>query len=302
MGVKYMDLVSGMSMFRRVVEAESFSAVARETGVSQPTISKHVSALEKHLGVKLMNRSTRQLALTEVGKEYYHHCTRILDDLAEAEASVGKQQSELTGTLRINVPVSFGRLELLPVLWEFMKEYPAINLDIVMDDHYVDLVKEGIDLAIRIGPLFDSSLVARKLGRYQRVTVATQSYLDEFGEPETIEGLKQHSCIVFTLLTTGNKWHYYDKDELKKVRVKGRVSTSSPDTMREAALQGFGIAVAPTWLVQDCIDDGRLKIILSDYTPTAMELNAIYPERHYVAAKVHALIDHMQKSIGETEK
>lgn len=297
-----MDLVSGMSMFRRVVEAESFSAVARETGLSQPTISKHVSALEKHLGVKLMNRSTRQLALTELGKEYYHHCTRILDDLEEAEASVGKQQSELTGTLRINVPVSFGRLELLPVLWSFMKEYPAINLDIVMDDHYVDLVKEGIDLAIRIGPLFDSSLVARKLGGYQRVTVATQSYLDEFGEPETIEELKQHSCIVFTLLTTGNKWQYYEKGELKKIRVKGRVSTSSPDTMREAALQGFGIAVAPTWLVQDCIDDGRLKVILSDYTPTAMELNAIYPERHYVAAKVHALIDHMRKNIGKEEK
>lgn len=211
-----MDLVSGMSMFRRVVEAESFSAVARETGVSQPTISKHISALEKHLGVKLMNRSTRQLALTEPGKEYYHHCIRILDELAEAEASVGKQQTELTGTLRLNLPVSFGRLEILPVLWSFMKAYPAINLDIVMDDHYVDLVKEGIDLAIRVGPLFDSSLVARKLGCYQRLTVATQSYLDEFGEPNTIEDLKQHSCIVFTLLTTGNNWQFYDKAELKK--------------------------------------------------------------------------------------
>lgn len=291
-----MDLVAGMSMFRRVVEAESFSAVARETNVSQPTISKHVSALEKHLGVKLLNRSTRQLALTESGKEYYHHCIRILDELAEAEASVGKQKTELTGTLRINVPVSFGRLEMLPMLWSFMKEYPAITLDIVMDDHYVDLVKEGIDLAIRIGPLFDSSLVARKLGCYQRVTIATRSYLEEFGEPETIADLQQHSCIVFTLLTTGNTWQYYEGGELKKIRVNGRVSTSSPDTMREAVLQGFGIAVAPTWLVQDKIDDGSLEVILNNYNPTSMELNAIYPERHYVPAKVHALIDHLRKN------
>lgn len=297
-----MDLVSGMSMFRRVVEAESFSAVARETGVSQPTISKHISALEKHLGVKLLNRSTRHLALTEAGNEYYQHCTRILDELAEAEASVGKQQNELTGSLRINVPVSFGRLEILPLLWSFMKAYPAINLDIVMDDHYVDLVKEGIDLAIRVGPLFDSSLVARKLGNYKRLTVASQAYLDEFGEPKTLEDLKQHSCIVFTLLTTGNKWQYFEKGELKKVRVKGRISTSSPDTMREAALQGFGIAVAPTWLVQDSVDDGSLKAILTDYMPTPMELNAIYPERHYVPAKVHALIDHLRENIGSSQE
>lgn len=297
-----MDLISAMTMFRRVVEAGSFSAVARETGVSQPTISKQVSALEKHLAVKLMNRSTRHLALTEPGKEYYHHCKRILDDLAEAEASVGKQQAELTGALRINIPISFGRLELLPVLWLFMKRYPAINLDIVMDDHYVDLVKEGIDLAIRIGPLFDSSLVARKLGCYQRVTVASQSYIDKFGEPTTIEDLKQHSCIVFTLLTTGNNWQYYDGDVLKKVRVKGRVSTSSPDAMREAALNDFGIAVAPTWLVQDCIENGSLKVILSDYVPMQMELNAIYPERQYVPAKVHALIDHLREHIGKTQE
>lgn len=296
-----MDLVVGMSMFRRVVEAESFSAVARETSVSQPTISKHVSALEKHLGVKLLNRSTRQLALTESGKEYYHHCIRILDELAEAEASVGKQKTELTGTLRVNVPVSFGRLEMLPMLWSFMKEYPAITLDIVMDDHYVDLVKEGIDLAIRIGPLFDSSLVARKLGCYQRVTIATRSYLKEFGEPKTLEDLQQHSCVVFTLLTTGNTWQYNKDGELKKVRVRGRISTSSPDTMREAVLQGFGIAVAPTWLVQDKIDDGSLEVILKNYSPTEMELNAIYPERHYVPEKVHALIDHLRKNFDKSD-
>lgn len=296
-----MDLITGMSMFRRVVEAESFSSVARETSVSQPTISKHISALEKHLGVKLLNRSTRHLALTESGREYYHHCIRILDELAEAEASVGKQKKELNGALRINVPISFGRLEILPMLWSFMKKYPAITLDIVMDDHYVDLVKEGIDLAIRIGPLFDSSLVARNLGCYERVTIATRQYLEEFGEPKTFEELQQHSCIVFTLLTTGNTWQYYNNGELNKVRVNGRVSTSSPDTMREAVLQGFGIAVAPTWLVQDKIDDGSLEVILKDYKPTSMELNAIYPERHYVPTKVHALIDHLRRNFDKSE-
>ncbi len=295
-----MDLISGMSMFRRVVEAESFSAVARETGVSQPTISKHISALEKHLGVKLLNRSTRHLATTEPGKKYYHYCVRILDEVAEAEASVGQQQTELTGLLRINVPISFGRRQVLPALWSFMQAYPAINLDIMMDDHYVDLVKEGIDLAVRVGPLFDSSLVARKLGCYQRLTVASPSYIEKYGEPGTVEELKNHSCIVFTLLTTGNNWHYYDKQELKKIQVNGRICTSSPDAMLEAALKGFGIAVAPTWLVQDAINDGELKVILNNYTPTPMELNAIYPERHYVPAKVHALIDHLRENLDNT--
>ena len=185
------------------------------------------------------------------------------------------------------------------LVWPFMQRYPDIDLDVVMDDHYVDLVKEGIDLAIRVGPLFDSSLVARKLGSYNRVTIASQAYLDEFGEPKTLEDLKQHSCIVFTLLTTGNEWHYYEKDELKKVRVTGRIRTSNPDTMREATIHGIGISVAPTWLIQDAIDDGRVKMILSDYSPTPMELNAIYPERHYVPAKVHALIDHLRENIGK---
>lgn len=288
-------------MFRRVVEAKSFSAVARETGLSQPTISKHISALEKHLEVKLLTRSTRQITVTEAGKKYYRHCLRILDELSEAEASVGKQQSELAGTLRINVPVSFGRRTMLPILWSFMEQYPEINLDIMLDDHYVDLVKEGIDLAIRVGPLFDSSLVARKLGCYQRVAVASQSYLNEYGEPQAIEELKQHSCIVFSLLTTVNNWQFYKNGELKKIQVKGRVTTTSPDAMLEAAIEGFGIAVAPTWLVQESIDNGSLKVILNNYTPTAMELNAIYPERQYVPAKVHALIDHIRSKIGDSE-
>ncbi|MDX2504929.1 MAG: LysR family transcriptional regulator [Gammaproteobacteria bacterium] len=293
-----MDLISSMAMYRRVVEAGSFSAVARETDISQPTISKHVQALENHLGVKLLNRTTRSLALTEPGKDYYQRCIRILDELAEAEASVGKQSSSPTGILRINVPVSFGRTNVLPVVWSFLEKFPDIDMDVIFDDHYSDLVKEGIDLAIRIGPLFDSSLVANKLGSYKRLTVASHSYLEQFGEPKNPEELKQHNCIVFSLLTTGNEWHYYDEaGELRKVRVKGRIRTTSPDAMREATVNGFGISVAPTWLVQDAVDDGSLKQILTGYTPTSMELNVLYPERHFVPLKVRAFIKHMRENL-----
>ena len=164
-----MDVMQSMAVFRRVAEAGSFSAVARETAMSQSSVSKHIAALEERLGTKLLNRSTRQLNLTEAGKEYYHYCVRILNDFQEAEASVGKGKIKPTGTLRISTSAAFGRICLLPYLGEFFEAYPDIDVDLMFDDDYIDLVKEGIDLAIRIGPLADSTLIARKIGGRRRL-------------------------------------------------------------------------------------------------------------------------------------
>ena len=292
-----MDLITSMSIFKRVVEAGSFSAVARETDLSQPTVSKHIAELENRLGTKLLNRSTRQLSLTEAGKKYYDRCSLILIDLEELESSIGQCHSEPTGTLRVNVPVSFGRMYLLPVLWEFMSQYPDVKLDLVMDDGYIDLVKEGVDLAIRIGPLPDSSLIARKIGDSPRVTVVSPDYLAEHGEPKTLSDLKEHSCIIYTFLTTRNEWHFNGARGEEKLRVNGRFCASNPDAIRAAVIAGIGIAVTPLWLIHDALTQGKVKVILTDYRPTPLEVHAVYPDRRFVPSRVGLFIDHLKASM-----
>jgi len=240
-----MDVLLSMSVFRRVAEIGSFSEVARELSLSQPTVSKHIAALEQHLNLKLLNRSTRQLNLTDVGKQYYSRCLHILDEVAEIESTLSNQQSQPTGTLRINTPVTFGELEIVPHLWEFLSMYPELQVEMIMDDHYVDLVKDGVDMAIRVGPLSDSSLIASKIGDSPRVTVASPEYLAANGEPHCVQDLKEHNCIVYMLLTTLNEWYFAGPNGNETIRVKGRFSVNNPRSIRQAVLAGQGIAVTP---------------------------------------------------------
>ncbi|MFV1984820.1 MAG: LysR family transcriptional regulator [Thiohalomonadales bacterium] len=290
-----------MSVFRRVAETGNFSVVARELKLSQPTISKHIAALEKHLDVKLLNRSTRQLSLTEVGKQYYDRCIHILDELSETESTLGNQQSQLTGTLRINTPVTFGELKIVPHLWQFHTLYPNLKIDLNMDDHYVDLVKEGVDLAIRVGPLTDSTLIARKIGDSPRVTVASPAYLAENGEPEIVQDLKNHNCIIYMLLTTRNEWHFTGPQGKETIRVNGHFSVNNPRTIRQAVLADQGIAVTPLWLIGDSIKSGAVKVILKDYVPTPLEINALYPQRLFVPAKVRRFIDFIHAKLAKED-
>ncbi len=290
-----MDVLLSMSVFRRVVETENFSEVARELHMTQPTVSKHVAALEKHLNIKLLNRSTRQLKLTDVGKQYYDSCINILDQLNETESLLQNQESLATGTLRINTPVTFGEICIVPHLWQFRTEFPDIKIDLIMDDHYVDLVKNGVDLAIRVGPMADSSLVAKKIGDSPRVTVASSDYLDKHGEPETLLDLTDHDCIVYTLLTTRNEWYYTGPNGKESIRVNSSFSVNNPRTIREAVIAGQGIAVTPLWLIGDYIKTGQAKIILNKYKPTSLEIHAVYPGRRLVPFKVRCFIDYITK-------
>ncbi|MCK4871040.1 MAG: LysR family transcriptional regulator [Gammaproteobacteria bacterium] len=292
-----MDRISAMQIFRRVVEAGSFSAVSREMQLSQPTVSKQIAALEDHLGTKLLSRSTRQLNLTDAGHHYYERCCQILDELSGAEAEIREQQTLPTGLLRVNVPIAAGRMKILPLVWKFRERYPDLKIDMHFDDHYVDLVKEGVDVAIRIGDLSDSSLVARKMGTIPRYTVASPEYLEKHGEPETLEDLHQHECVVYNLLNTRNEWHFTSKQGKEKISVKGGFSSNSPDAMREAALTGQGVAVILGWLVEEDIEQGRLKVVLNDYVPTALGLNAIYPERRFMPAKLSLFLDFLQSEL-----
>ncbi len=295
-----MDVMSSMAVFRRVVEAKSFSAVARETNMSQSTVSKHIAALEERLGTKLLNRSTRSLKLTEAGKEYYHHCIRILNDFHEAEASIGKGKIKPTGTLRISTCAAFSRACMLPHLNEFFRTYPDIDIDLLFDDDYIDLVKQGIDLAIRVGPLADSTLIARKIGVSSRVVVASTDYLVKHGRPKKPADLNKHNCLLYSLQKAPDLWYFNSAQEGdESVRVRGRLKASSPDAICDATINGLGISVLCEWYARKYIKDGRLKVILQDYHPTAYDINAVYPERKFVPQKVKRMIEFLAEKVKE---
>ena len=285
-----MDRIACMQSFVRAIEMNSFSAVAREQQTTQPTISKQIAALEKYLGVQLLTRSTTHLSLTEEGKKYYQYCQQILETVAEAEASLtGKERA--TGTLRLGCPVLFGQMQIVPRLKAFIKRYPDVKIDLMMADHFVDIVEDGLDLLIRIGNRLDSSLIGDRIGTTRRVTVATTGYFEQAGEPKKPDDLVHHDCIVYTHLATGNEWHFQGTDGTIKVRVGGCFQTNSSVAIRSAVLSGLGIAVAPVWMFGDEIYRGDIKVVLEDYQPTPLQIHAFYRRSRFYPAKITCFID-----------
>lgn len=285
-----MDRIACMQSFVRAIEMNSFSAVAREQQTTQPTISKQIAALEKHLGVQLLTRSTTNLSLTEEGKKYYQYCQQILETVAEAEASLtGKERA--TGILRLGCSVLFGQMQIVPRLKAFMTRYPDVKIDLMMADNFVDIVEENLDLLIRIGNRLDSSLISHRIGTTRRVTVATKGYFEQAGEPQNPDDLVHHHCIVYTRLATGNEWHFQGTDGTIKVRVGGCFQTNSSVAIRAAVLSGLGIAVAPVWMFGDEIYRGDLKVVLQDYQPTPLPIHAVYRRGRFYPAKIVCFID-----------
>ncbi|MEG3840291.1 LysR family transcriptional regulator [Microcoleus sp. herbarium14] len=279
-----------MQSFVRAIEMNSFSAVAREQQTTQPTISKQIAALEKYLGVQLLTRSTTHLSLTEEGKKYYQYCQQILETVAEAEASLtGKERA--TGILRLGCPVLFGEMQIVPRLKAFMKRYPDVKIELMMADRFVDIVEDGLDLLIRIGNHLDSSMIGHRIGTTRRVTVATTGYFEQAGEPKEPDDLVDHDCIVYTHLATGNEWHFQGTDGNIKVRVGGCFKTNSSVAIRAAVLSGLGIAVAPVWMFGDEIYRGDLKVVLEDYQPTPLQIQAVYRRSRFYPAKITCFID-----------
>jgi DNA-binding transcriptional LysR family regulator len=285
-----MDRIVCMQSFVRAIELNSFSATAREQQTTQPTISKQIAALEKYLGVQLLTRSTTHLSLTEEGKKYYQYCQQILETVAEAEASLtGKERA--TGILRLGCPVLFGQMQIVPRLKAFMTRYPDVKIDLMMADHFVDIVEDGLDVLIRIGNRLDSSLIGHRIGTTRRVTVATTGYFEQAGEPKKPEDLVHHDCIVYTHLATGNEWHFQGTDGTIKVRVGGCFQTNSSVAIRAAVLSGLGIAVAPVWMFGDEIYRGDIKVVLEDYQPTPLQIHAFYRRSRFYPAKIVCFID-----------
>jgi DNA-binding transcriptional LysR family regulator len=294
-----MDIVAAMQVFVRVAEAGGFTSVARETRTTQPTVSRLVAALEDHLGARLFHRSTRAVSLTDDGKQFYELARHVLEAVAEAENAIGKRRTRAFGRLRLSIPVAFGRLHVAPRMPSFLELNPEVQVELVMSDSFVDLVGEGIDLAVRIGEIADPTLIARRIGTTRRVTVASRRYLERRGQPLHPADLTTHDCIIYTRLATGNEWHFASPDGEIVIPVQGRYQADNSEGVREGVLGGLGIGVIPIWLFNgDEISRGEVRIILRDFEPTSLPIHAVYPSRRLVPTKVRAMIEFLASEFG----
>ncbi|WP_230531306.1 LysR family transcriptional regulator [Microvirga roseola] len=291
-----LDRVTSMQVFVRVAALGSFSAAARALHLSQTMVTKHIAALEERLGIKLLNRSTRRLVLTEGGRSYLAACERILAEIEEAEASASLDRIEPRGTLRLNVPLTFGFRQIVPALAEFSRLYPAISVDLGLADRYVDLIEEGWDLAIRIGRLKDSSLIARRLAPCRIVVCAAPSYLEAHGTPKTLEDLSRHNCLGYTLSSTvgADRWAFGAEGEMV-ASVQGNLRANNGDALLAAALAGQGLIYQPTFLVGDSLREGTLIRLLDDYPAYEVGVHAVLPSGRQVPAKVRAFVEFLSR-------
>jgi DNA-binding transcriptional LysR family regulator len=295
-------LLEYLRTFVRAVEMGSFTAVAAEQGQTQPTVSRQISALEDHLGVRLIQRTTRALTLTDEGRTYYAHARGLLDAVEEAALAV-RPDAAVRGTLRIAAPLAFARLHLMPRMARFLATHPDLRTDWVLGDRPVDLVEEGVDLAIRIGRVTDQGLIARPIGQMRRVTVATPGYFAKAGRPQHPADLMGHDCIVYTGLSTVDAWHFVDPTGASiEVKVSGRVRVNASEGMRAALLEGLGLAVCPTWLFTDEIETGVIEGVLKDYQPAALPIQAVYPSRRLVPPRVRAFVEYLAQEFRNDSK
>lgn len=287
------DKVTGMQVFARVAALGSLSAAARALGMSQTMATKHLSALEDRLGTKLMHRTTRRLTLTDTGRNFLEAVERILSDIDEAEGAASAAFREVRGTLRINAPVSFGVRWVVPFLAELAELHPELTLDLGLNDRYVDLIEEGWDVAIRIGALQNSSMIARRLAPCRTTVCAAPAYLARHGTPRSIADLARHRCLGYTLSRTvsPDRWAF-GRDGTAAVSIAGPIRANNGDALVMAAVSGQGIAYLPTFLVTRELASGALVELRLDHPPTELAgVYAAYPAARRPPAKVRALID-----------
>jgi len=297
-----MDRLTSLTAFVRVVDSGGFSAAGRKLNMSTTMVSNHVQSLEDRLGARLLHRTTRKVSLTEVGKTYYDRCTQILADLEQADDIAGSSQSIPRGTLRIYTATHIVQY-VGPVVAEFLAAYPEVKVDLSMGERTVDMIDEGYDVAVRLTPPPDSSLIVRSLATWRHVLCCSHGYLEAHPRPEQLADLAQHNCIRHELYPFGDDWRFADrKGNPASVRVTGNLVTNSGDTLRLAALHGAGIFLAAGFLVHDDLEAGRLVRLLPEYRPVEFAMNAVYPHRHHLSAKVRTFIDMLVKHSAEQQK
>jgi DNA-binding transcriptional LysR family regulator len=286
--------MKAMQAFVAVIDKGNFVSAAEMLDTSTAAISRQISGLESHLGARLMHRTTRRLSLTDAGQEFYSRSQAILNDVAEAEAVVGEQVLQPKGTLRISAPLSYGIHRLGPLLTEFRKRYPELQLDIDLSDRVVDLANEGIDVALRISRSLTSQLIARKLHDIPMVVCASPTYLKQHGTPQTPDDLTQHEILNYSYLSTGDNWSFTHKngDEIT-IRVHPQVHATNGDILKLLALTNGGVICQPNFILEKELDNGSLIHLLKDWSMDPFSLYALYLSRKHLSAKVRAFIDYM---------
>ena len=294
-----MDRMAAIEAFVKVSETKSFTEAAARLGQSKSAISRHITALESELGARLFHRSTRTLALTEAGQSYYERMARILSDVEEANRAVTQLQAAPRGRLRVNAPMSFGFLHLAGILPDFMERYPEVSIDLVMNDRFVDLVDEGFDVALRIGGMADSSLIAKKLGPVRRVICASPDYLDKRGVPLTPDDLRTHDCLCNTNGPSPYEWSFiHPEGGAWAVDVRGGITANNGDALRVAALKGLGLTLLPTFIVVADLQAGNLVTVLDQYMVQKLSMHAVYPTSRHLSPKVRAFVDFLFERFG----
>ncbi len=296
-----MDRITGVQLFIRIVETGSFSKASVDLGVTQPTATKHVAAVEARLGARLLNRNTRGVSATEIGALYYEKCKAIQRELEEADNLASLLQSKVSGQLRISTSVSFGRRVLTPLVLAFMRKHPDISIDLSFDDRYVNLVEQGVDVAIRMGRLADSSLGARYLGTNPWVLVASPAYLKANAAPKLPADVAKHPCLVYSSVQGDERWQFTGRigpregGREESVPVHGPLRTNNLSVVLEATQDGMGLSILPWYVAHDAVQARRIVPLLTEFALPVQEMHAVFPSPKLVPSKVTTFISFLQE-------
>lgn len=294
-----MDKLTSLRAFVKVVETANFSEAGRRLRISRSAVSKYVAELEQDLGVQLLSRTTRRVMPTENGQTYYERAIAILADLDAADQAVTQSQAKPRGLLRVNAPMSFGTMQLGPAIAEFMKLYPDLQIQLALSDEHVDPVQDGLDVTLRIAELESSSLIARKLMPIDRIVCASPEYLHVHGTPKHPSDLRNHACLTYGYLSTGNQWKLSGKDGDHWINPRWTLCANNAEVLRDAAVSGRGVAVLPVFIAEAALKSGELQSFLSDYKTPPLTLYAIYPPTRHLATKVRLFIDYLVKRFSK---
>ncbi len=295
-----MDRLTGIQLFIRIIESGSFSKAAEELRITQPTATKHVAALEDRLGARLLNRNPRAINATEIGLLYYEKCKTIQREVEEADNLATLLQSRLGGTLRISTSVGFGRRVATPLVLRFMREHADISIDLSFDDRYVNLVEQGVDIALRMGRLADSMLGSRYLGVNPWLVAAAPAYLALHGEPQTPHDLSHHACLVYSSVQGDDRWQFSDAEgQAITVQVRGPLRSNNLSALLAGARAAHGVAVLPCYVAREALADGSIRQVLPAFTLPSQELHAVFPSPKLVPSKVRTFIDFLQASLAD---
>lgn len=293
-----MDKLTRIKAFTLVVETGSFSAASERLDISRAATSKYVSQLEAQLGVRLLNRTTRHVSMTESGQMYFERCREMLHLMEEADDMVTGMSTMPKGTLRISAPSVFAHRHLVPLLGEFNQLYPEVKMEIMVSERVVDLVDEGYDLAIRIAYQHDGELIARRLTSCMHVLVASPDYLKTAPVLETPADLQQHACMLYSF-TQNNTWPLEKNGQDYPVKISPVITSNNPEVLLEAAIAGMGITIMPTFIAYEAIRSGQLQTVLNDYTLLNLDIHAVYASRHHLPAKIRTFIDFLKTRISD---